>query len=188
MTIEFKTTPQEPDVTVTHTDQRLSAEQYKEAADALHALSGVILFEFACHNERAATRDLIVRNFIARADTMVRGIFRLWEIKDYGDCWIIHRALLDRLFHLHALNDHNQFDSFDDWSFKKQYEAANRLRSDPDLKGQLKGLVDDLTIEQKARYQRLVKTPPDWDRPKAEDVAKAMGLTFLYTYGYDFAT
>ena len=95
-------------------DQHLSAEQYTEAADALHMLSGMLLLEFARHNETAATRDLIVRNFIARADTMVRGIFRLWEIKDYGDCWIIHRTLLDRLFHLHALNVHDQFDAFDD--------------------------------------------------------------------------
>jgi hypothetical protein len=139
----------------------LSAEQCDEAADALHVLSGMLLFEFARHSETGATRDLIVRNFIARADTMVRGILRLWEIKDYGDCWIIHRALLDRLFHLRALNDNDQFDLFDDWSFKMQYEAANRLRSDPDVKGQLKGLVDDLTTEQKARYQQqLVKAPP----------------------------
>jgi hypothetical protein len=71
---------------------------------------------------------------------------------------------------------------------KMQYEAANRLRSDPDLTGQLKWLVDDLTIERKARHQQLVNTPPDWRRPKAEDVAKAMNLTFLYRYGYDFAS
>jgi len=173
---------------MTYADQHLSAEQYNEAADAIHVLSGMLLFEFARHSETAATRDLIVRNFIARADTMVRGLLRLWEIKDYGDCWIIHRALLDRLFHLRALNDNDQFDLFDDWSFKMQYEAANRLRSDLDLKGQLKGLVDDLTTEQKARYQQLVKAPPDWRRPKAEDVARAMDLMFLYRYGYDFAS
>ena len=166
-------------------DQHLSAEQYTEAADALHTLSGMLLLEFARHNETAATRDLIVRNFIARADTMVRGIFRLWEIKDYGDCWIIHRTLLDRLFHLHALNVHDQFDAFDDWSFKMQYEAANLLRSDPELKGQVRELVDDLTTEQKMRYQRHA---PNWRRPKAEDVAGAMDLSFLYKYGFDFAS
>jgi len=77
---------------------------------------------------------------------------------------------------------------FDDWSFKMQYEAAGRLRSDPALKGQLKGLVDELTTERKERYQRLVENPPDWRRPKAEDAAKAMGLTFLYRYGYDYAS
>ena len=146
------------------------------------------MFEFARHSATEVTRDQIVRNFIARADTMVRGIFRLWEIKDYGDCWIIHRALLDRLFHLHVLKNNDQFDLFDDWSFKMQYEAANRLRSDPALKGQTKGLVDDLATEHKARYQRLLENPPDWRRPKAEDIAQAMSLTFLYRYGYDFAS
>lgn len=169
-------------------DQPLSLEQYAQAADALHVLSGMLLFEFARHSATEVTRDQIVRNFIARADTMVRGIFRLWEIKDYGDCWIIHRALLDRLFHLHVLKDNDQFDLFDDWSFKMQYEAANRVRSDSTLAGQLKGLVDDLTTVQKARYQRLVKNHPAWRRPKAEDAAKAMDLMFLYRYGYDYAS
>jgi hypothetical protein len=169
-------------------DQHLSVEQYAQAADALHVLSGMLLFEFARHSATELTRDQIVRNFIARAETMVRGIFRLWEIKDYGDCWIIHRALLDRLFHLHALNDNDQFDLFDDWSFKMQYEAAGRLRSDPALKGQLKGLVDDPTNERKARYQRLVENHPDWRRPRAKEAAKAMDLTFLYRYGYDYAS
>lgn len=169
-------------------DQHLSVGQYVQAADALHVLSGTLLFEFARHSATEVARDQIARNFIARADTMVRGILRLWEIKDYGDCRIIHRALLDRLFHLHALNDTDQFDLFDDWSFKVQYEAAGRLRSDPALKGQLQGLVDDLTIERKSRYQRLVKNHPDWRRPKAQDTAKAMDLTFLYAYGYDYAS
>jgi len=175
-------------VIVIHPDEYLSAEQYNEAAEALHVLSGMLLFEFARQNETTATRDLIVRNFIARADTMVRGILRLWEIKDYGDCWILHRSLLDRLFHLRALNDNDQFDLFDDWSFKMQCEAANRLRSDPEFKGQIKELVDDLTTEQKMRYQRLVKNSPNWRRPKAEDVARAMDLSFLYKYGFDFAS
>ncbi len=163
-------------------------EQYRQAADALHMLSGMLLFEFASHSETEVARDRIVRNFIARADTMVRGICRLWEIKDYADCWILHHALLDRLFHLHELNQKNQFDQFDDWSFKMLYEAAGRLRSDPEMKGNLKGLVEELTPEWKARYQRPVKTPPDWRRPKAEDVAKDMGLTFLYRYGYGYAS
>jgi hypothetical protein len=169
-------------------DEHLSFEQYGQAAEALHVLSGMLLFEFARHSETEVTRDQIVRNFIARADTMVRGIFRLWEIQDYGDCWILHRALLDRLFHVHDLNQKNQFDQFNDWSFKMLYEAAGRLRSDPAMKGNLKGLVEDLKPERKARYQRLVKSPPVWRRPKAEDVAKDMGLTFLYRYGYDYAS
>jgi hypothetical protein len=169
-------------------DQHLSLEQYGQAAEALHVLSGMLLFEFARHSEAEVIRDQIARNFIARADTMVRGIFRLWEIQDYGDCWILHRALLDRLFHVHDLNQKDQFDQFNDWSFKMLYEAAGRLRSDPAMKGNLRELVEDLTPERKARYQQLVKNPPAWRRPKAEDAAKDMGLTFLYRYGYDYAS
>ena len=169
-------------------DQLLSSEQYGQAAEALHVLSGILLFEFVRHGDAAAPRDQIARNFIARADVVVHSIFRLWKINDQADCWILHRALLDRLFHLYDLNKKNQFDVFNDWSFKMLYEAAGRLRSDPDLKGQIDGLVEELTQERKNRYQRLVKNPPDWRRPKAEDTAKGMGLTFLYRYGYDYAS
>ena len=36
----------------------------------------------------------------------------------------------------------------------------------------------------RGRAAALFKTPPKWRRPKAEDVAKALDLGFLYTYGY----
>lgn len=169
-------------------DRDLSFQHYAQAADALHVLSGALLFEFARRDEVVAPRDQIARNSIARADMMVRGIFRLWEISDQTDCWILHRALLDRLFHLYDLNQKDQFDLFNDWSFKTLYEAAGRLRSDPSLKGQIDGLVEELTHEHKGRYQRLVKDPPGWHRPKAEDAAKGMGITSLYRYGYDYAS
>jgi hypothetical protein len=35
-----------------YADQHLSLEQYKEAADALHVLSGILLFEYACTPKR----------------------------------------------------------------------------------------------------------------------------------------
>jgi hypothetical protein len=169
-------------------DQHLSFEQYARAAEALHVFSGILLLEFARRDDASAPRNEIARNFIARADMMVRGILRLWEISDQTDCWILHRALLDRLFHLYDLNRKGQFDLFNDWSFKTLYEAAGRLRSDPSLKGQIDGLVEELTQERKSRYHRLVKDPPDWRRPKAEDAAKGMGVTLLYRYGYDYAS
>jgi hypothetical protein len=52
----------------------LSIEQYLQAAEAFHTLSPMLLFEFA-RFEELRKRDLIARNFIARADMMVRGIF-----------------------------------------------------------------------------------------------------------------
>ena len=166
----------------------LSFEQYVKAVEALHALSGILLFEFCRHGELASPRDQIARNFIARADMAVKAILQLWQIADYPDCWILHRALLDRLFHVHDLNQNNQFDQFEDWSFKRQYEAAERLRSDHELKGQIEDLVEERTAERKERYKHLRNNPPQWQRPKPEETAKEMDLGFLYKYGYEFAS
>ena len=164
----------------------LSFNEYLDGAKTLNNVSGMILFSFARHT--LDTKDLIIRNFIARSSMMLNGIFKLWEISDYQDAWIIHRAFLDRLFHLYDLGAKDQFCEFDDWSFFEQYKANNKVKSDPEFKRQATGWVFELTKDQKSRTKSLSKNPPKWRRPKAEDVAKSMDLSFLYKYGYDFAS
>jgi hypothetical protein len=75
-------------------------EQYEEAFEALNGIAGAMLFEFNQHGE--GHRDTIIRNFIARSLMMGRAVFKLYRLEDYHDCWILHRCLLDRLFHLEA--------------------------------------------------------------------------------------
>ena len=164
----------------------LTFNEYRDGADSLYAVSGMILFSFAKHG--GDIRNKIIRNFVSRSAMMLKGIFKLWEMSDYQDAWIIHRALLDRLFHLHNLGVKNEFSEFDDWSFFEQYKAQNKVKSDLDFKGQAVGWVYELTDEQKSRIKSLSANPPKWQRPKAEDVAKSMKLSFLYKYGYDFAS
>ena len=164
----------------------LAFDEYRDGADSLYAVSGMILFSFAKHG--GDTKNLIIRNFIARAAMMLKAIFKLWEISDYQDTWIIHRALLDRLFHLHDLGAKDEFCEFDDWSFFEQYKAQNKVRSDHEFKQQAVGWVYELTDDQKSRIKSLSGNPPKWRRPKAEDAAKSMDLSFLYKYGYDFAS
>lgn len=168
------------------TSNSLSAEQYEKAIETLRVLCGMLLLEFGRYE--ADVREHILRNLIARAATTAVGVFRLWQMKDYQDCWILQRSLLDRLFHLHAMSEENEFALFETWSFKKQYEAVSRLKSDPDARYALGAALYEATPEQKLRYKEIVKNPPLWHRPKAEDVAKAMDLGFLYSYGYDFAS
>ena len=115
----------------------LSFQEYRDGADSLYAVSGMILFSFAKH--AIDTKDLIIRNSIARSAIMLKAIFKLWEIQDYQDAWVIHRALLDRLFHLHDLGAKGEFSEFDDWSFFEQYKAQNKVKSDPDFKRQAVG-------------------------------------------------
>jgi Family of unknown function (DUF5677) len=168
------------------TSNSLSALQYEQAVGALRVLCGMLLPEFARYE--GDVREHILRNLIARAATTTLGVLRLWQMKNYQDCWILHRSLLDRLFHLHAMAEQDDFGLFEAWSFKKQYEAVWRLKSDPDAREVLGAALYEPTPDQKLRYEELAKNPPLWRRPKAENVAKAMDLGFLYSYGYDFAS
>lgn len=167
-------------------DDYLPVETYRDGLSAFHAIAGLILFEFA--RENANARDIIIRNFIARSDMMTRSVFALWDLHAYQDCWIIHRCLIDRLFHLWQLQQSDEFEVFEAWSFLEQFKAINRVRSDPEFSGALNSTFFEITPEQKARANTLQKNPPNWRRPKAEDAAKGLDMGFLYRFGYDFAS
>jgi hypothetical protein len=167
-------------------DHYLPVESYVKALGTFHALAGLVLFEFA--REERGIRDAIIRNFIARADVATGAVFKLWNMNDFQDCWVLHRSLLDRLFHLYALHKKNEFEAFEAWSFLEQYKAANRLRSDPEFAQVRDSAVFNLTEKTKERARVLEKQPPIWKRPKAEDVSKEMDMTFLYRYGFDYAS
>ncbi|OPX92554.1 MAG: hypothetical protein A4E53_00419 [Pelotomaculum sp. PtaB.Bin104] len=167
-------------------DDYLPVETYRDCLSAFHAISGLILFEFA--RENANTRDIIIRNFIARSDMMTRSVFTLWDLHAYQDCWIIHRCLIDRLFHLWQLQQSDEFEVFEAWSFFEQFKAVNRVRSDPEFSGALNSKFFEITPEQKVRASAIQKNPPIWRRPKAEDAAKGLDMGFLYRFGYDFAS
>ncbi len=95
---------------------------------------------------------------------------------------------LDRLFHLRHLQQNDEFEVFEAWSFLEQYNAVNRVRSDTEFSGALASKLFSLTPEQKERARSLAKNPPVWQRPKGEDAAKALDMRFLYRFGYDFGS
>ena len=161
-------------------------EHYLNAIKAFHAYAGMTLFAFA--RQEYSLRDTMIQNLIARSSTMLNGIGQLWQIDDYQDCWILHRCLMDRLFHLKHLAETNGFDSFEAWSFFQEANAQNRVCSDTEF-SKLKDLTSfRLTSEQKTRYAGMSKSPPQWKRPKAEDIAKSLDMHFLYTLGYDYGS
>ena len=164
----------------------LEVPQYEEAHGALHGIIVILLFEFA--RDEKDVREMIIRNFLARTDMLAKSIFTLWKTGDYQDCWVLHRCLLDRLFHLHHLNATNEFEPFEAWSFWEQYNFLNRVRSNPALKGALISDMFQVTDSQKERDKKLSTNKPTWTRPKAEEVAAQMHLEMLYLYGYDFAS
>jgi hypothetical protein len=160
--------------------------EYGEALGALNGIAGATLFEFARLGQ--GHRDTICGNFVARSITISKSIFRLYEAADYQDCWILHRCLMDRLFHLEHLAATNGFDAFEEWSFVEQYKALRRVQEDPLFTGAALDSAFELAPDQLDRAKTLRKRAPVWRRPRAEDVAKQLRMLFLYRYGYDFAS
>ena len=161
-------------------------DTYRHAADSLYAVIGMVLFGFAKHN--CDTKNIIIRNFIARSGISLKGVFALWDICDYQNAWVVYRGITDRMFHLHSIGSKNEFQEFDDWSFFEQYKSQHRVKSDKEFKHEAVGWVYELSKEQKERIKILKINKPKWKRPKAEDIAKDMDMVFLYNYGYDFAS
>jgi len=163
-----------------------SYEDYELASNSLRAVCGMVLFSFAEYE--CSNKDLIIRNFIAKSSMSLKGIFSLWEIESYYDCWILYRALLDRYLHLSHIGENNEFEQFDDWSFFKQMVSHNHVRSDARFKSELDNPVYNISKEQKERLRALSKNKPKWKRPKAEQVAKDLDMDFIYKFGYDMAS
>ena len=117
-----------------------------------------------------------------------QSIYAVWKAGSEPDAWILHRSLIDRLLHLHYLGARNGFVDFDDFSFSAIYKARHELLSDSDMKAKVPASLRDLQKANRARYNLVMARRPKWRRPRAEDVAKEMGLGFVYKFGYDYAS
>lgn len=167
-----------------------SVESFTEAVQTLKVYCGIILLSLAKHSQEL--RDKIIGNFIARGMICTESILLVWQEGSETDAWILYRSLLDRLLHLHDLVEQNSFLPFEEFSFLRMYEARQKLLSNKEMcnkfsSSQIESLKR-LLKSQKTRYQKLKSEAHTWYRPKAEDVAKSMGLKFLYQFGYDYAS
>jgi hypothetical protein len=161
-------------------------EVLNQAIETLRVYCGIVLLSFAQHGQ--GLRETIARNFVARGMSCTQSIFKVWKAGSEQDAWILHRSLLDRLLHLHYLGETDGFSDFDEFSFLSMYEARQRLLLDPNMKSKVPASLQELQRANQARYDLIAAKKSRWRRPKAEDVAKAMDLWFLYRFGYDFAS
>ena len=137
----------------------LPLEQYREMLGVFQGIAGLLLFDFA--RVRCDTRDIIIRNAIARVNTLVGSVFRLWDAGDPDSAYVLYRCILDRLFHLWHLAERNEFELFEEWSYFEQFNARNLVRSDPECREALTDPLFSFTPEEVARGKRLAKAPPN---------------------------
>jgi hypothetical protein len=100
----------------------IEPEAFGQAIETFSVYCGVVLLSFAQHGQ--GLRDTIARNFIARGMNCTKNIFAVWKAGSEQDAWILHRTLLDRLFHLHYLGETDTFSDFDDFSFRAVYDVT----------------------------------------------------------------
>ena len=113
---------------INHSD----SESFSQALETLRIFCGMILLDFSRHSS-GGLRDEIIRGFIARGMTCMDSIFHVWQHGSNEDAWTLHRALLDRLFHLHYLAEKNTFEAFEKYTFLKNYEARRKLLSEKEM-------------------------------------------------------
>ncbi|GAI39836.1 unnamed protein product, partial [marine sediment metagenome] len=107
-------------------------ESLSQALQTLKPYCGIILLSLAKY--RRGLSDKIIENFLARGMTCTESIFLVWREGNEDDAWILHRSLLDRLFHLHNLVEQNSFSDFEEFSFLKMYKARQKLLSDEEMR------------------------------------------------------
>ena len=84
-----------------------SFEEYKKAAEHLELFGWGLLFQFGMKSQEL--KDVIIRNFTARSIVSLAGVFGLWEMGNYTDCYSLMRCLVDRLFHLRVLEKEKSY-------------------------------------------------------------------------------
>jgi hypothetical protein len=159
---------------------------WEDKVGTLAVYTGMVLIALTRISQ--SKRDIIIRNFIARGMICTQSILKLWIANDEQGAWILHRTLMDRLFHLHTLIRHDSFSNFEDFSFARTYEAHDRLLSDPDMKNTIPDSLGELQKSGKTRYQEIKAKGKIWERPRAQEVAKEMDMLFLYNLGYDYGS
>ncbi|MBI3781468.1 MAG: hypothetical protein HY278_10520 [candidate division NC10 bacterium] len=170
-------------------DPVLTASQYEELGELLTATAGMVIFAHVCApGFQESNKTSILMNGLARAAKTLDGVLALYKTKDYQDCWVLVRGMLERYFHLNYLRTTGEYDEFEAWSFWEQYNIRNKMRSDHEIKGKLDKEFFSDTSAQKARIREFAKDPPSWNREHPAVSAERLDLEFLYDFLYRFGS
>ena len=130
----------------------------------------------------------IIRNFIARTSGISGSVFSLWDSGDQDNCWSATSLPVGPPVSFVAPVRVQRVRSLRAWSYFEQFNARNRVRSDPECREALDSPLFSFTDEEMARGRVLAQNPPRWRRPRPEDAAKGLQLGMLYRFGHDFAS
>lgn len=162
---------------------------YVEAYEAIRNFYVMALAHFAAATPNTF-KNRILRNFIASAISRLDSILRLFEANNYDDCWILHRALVDRYVHLRSLVRKNDFDEFERWSFQRRFRDADTALNNPQVAAQFGPELMKQARELRRTNQTRMNQEPqsNWRRPSAKQELSGQTLSPLFIGGYNFAS
>lgn len=165
---------------------KLSDEKYESVFCSLENATKGILHSFAFAD--LDIKEILIRNFIAKSFSLLNSINLLQRTKQYGESVILYRVLVERFLYLKFIIDNKSYKEFDDWSFVKDFERRNNVRSYLEFNDNVrKGFLKDKKSHID-RYQKLKVEKTNWIEPDLESYSKKIDLGFLYKLSYDFGS
>lgn len=167
-----------------------SVADYEDAYESFRHFFALALAQFV-RMVPDTSKNRILGNLVSAAIMRLGSIFMLWREGSYTDCWILHRALVERYMHLRRLARNDEFEEFERWSIQRMFGDAEALLHNPAFASdfppeQLRSLKE-LSKVTRERINREPKS--NWRRPKAKDELKGSGnLNTIYISGYNFAS
>lgn len=165
------------------TNNRLTEINYDRVINSLENVTKGILHSFVFEN--LTIKEIIIRNFIAKSFSLLNSVNLLQQTKQFGESAVLYRVLVERFLYLKYIADNNLYKEFDDWSFVKNFESRNNVRSFPEFNKNIEeGFLKDEKTEI-VRYQKLKSSKNKWKEPNLENYSKQIDLGFLYKLSYD---
>lgn len=164
-----------------------SQEELERIIDTLREFTRHALFWLE-KEDKGLLQHQIVANFIARGTYCLDSIRHLFQIGNYRDCVILHRALTDRLLLLMRLINKSEFTEFQRWSRQRQYDLKHDFLSKPRLRSLLKpSEIESMNARHQQDRLWLKRQPATgWRRPSSKAIAKEMDLQEIYMLSYDY--
>ena len=153
---------------------------------SLEIFTTTVLFQIG--NELEGDKNTYLTNSIAKTQTLVKSIELTFVNELYNESWILYRCLLDRYLYIRYLEKNKLHTSFKDWSYAKGYEYLRNAKSEETVQNVKHDPRFRFSKEQSDTYSGLKKQSNSFFKPDPKSIFKDEGLSFLYKFGYDYAS
>jgi hypothetical protein len=169
----------------------LDVAEYKLVLDRVRKFTVCILRMILASTDRPGPAARVIASLLARAVISLESIFVLYERDDHHNCMLILRSIIDRILHVGALGAANAWEDFIRKTVIERHKHLNKINSSQSTPTRNDPKFTE-AYEESKRFVRELEgkeiSGGKWIGIKPETVSKAMGLKYVYDFGYDHAS